>query len=57
MRILIMGVAGVGKSTVGRELAETLGVGFFDADVLHSDANLAKMAAGVPLRMTIALGG
>jgi carbohydrate kinase (thermoresistant glucokinase family) len=46
---MIMGVAGVGKSTVGRELAKTLGVSFFDADVLHSDANRAKMAAGVPL--------
>jgi carbohydrate kinase (thermoresistant glucokinase family) len=49
VRILIMGVAGVGKSTVGRALAETFGVSFFDADVLHSDANQAKMAAGVPL--------
>jgi gluconokinase len=46
---MIMGVAGVGKSSVGRELAKTLGVSFFDADVLHSEANRAKMAAGVPL--------
>ena len=49
MRILVMGVAGVGKSTVGAELASQLRVRFVDADVFHSDANRAKMAAGTPL--------
>jgi len=47
--ILIMGVSGSGKSTVGRELAERLGRPFLDADDLHSPANKAKMAAGIPL--------
>lgn len=49
MRILIMGVAGVGKSTVGAELAQQLCSDFVDADAFHSDANRAKMAAGIPL--------
>jgi carbohydrate kinase (thermoresistant glucokinase family) len=49
MRILIMGVAGVGKSTVGVELAEQLRTRFVDADAFHSQANRAKMAAGIPL--------
>ncbi len=49
MRILIMGVAGVGKSTVGAELSHRLRIRFVDADVFHSDANRAKMAAGIPL--------
>ena len=44
-----MGVAGVGKTTVGRLVAEELGLPFYDADSLHSDANREKMAAGAPL--------
>src|SRR6476659_5840083 len=44
-----MGVAGVGKTTVGRLVAEELGLPFYDADSLHSDANKEQMAAGVPL--------
>ena len=47
--IVVMGVAAAGKSTVGRALAEQLGAAFVDADDLHSDANRAKMTAGVPL--------
>jgi carbohydrate kinase (thermoresistant glucokinase family) len=47
--IVVMGVAGVGKTTVGRLVADELGLPFHDADSLHSDANRAKMAAGVPL--------
>ncbi|MET0263606.1 MAG: gluconokinase, GntK/IdnK-type [Rariglobus sp.] len=47
--LLIMGVAGSGKSTVGRQLAETLGWGFTDADDLHPPANIAKISAAVPL--------
>lgn len=48
-RIIVMGVAGSGKSTVGALLAERCDVPFVDGDVLHSAASVAKMAAGVPL--------
>jgi gluconokinase len=47
--ILVMGVSGCGKSTVGSLLADRLGLPFLDADSLHPPANLAKMSAGVPL--------
>lgn len=48
-RIVVMGVSGAGKTTVGRALAERLGLAFQDADDLHPPANVAKMAAGTPL--------
>ncbi|HUP22541.1 MAG TPA: gluconokinase [Thermoanaerobaculia bacterium] len=44
-----MGVAGTGKTTVGRRLAEQLGWPFLDADDLHSTSSRTKMAAGIPL--------
>lgn len=44
-----MGVMGAGKTTVGRLLASRLGFSFLDADDLHPPANLARLAAGVPL--------
>lgn len=44
-----MGVSGSGKSTVGAALAHRLGVPFADADTLHPQANIDKMAAGTPL--------
>ena len=44
-----MGVSGAGKSTVGIALAGLLGVEFVDADSLHPESNVAKMAAGTPL--------
>jgi gluconokinase len=44
-----MGVSGSGKSTVASVLARRLGVPFVDADGLHPDRNVAKMAAGTPL--------
>ncbi len=44
-----MGVSGCGKTTVGRALAARLGVNFVEGDALHSDSNIAKMAAGIPL--------
>jgi gluconokinase len=44
-----MGVSGSGKSTVGAALARRLRVPFVDADMLHTPANIAKMAAGEPL--------
>ena len=47
--VLLMGVSGSGKTTVGRELAQQLGWGFRDADEFHPPANVAKMSAGIPL--------
>ncbi|MEB4212205.1 gluconokinase [Mycobacterium sp. 94-17] len=47
--VVVMGVSGSGKSTVGAALAQRLRVPFVDADTLHPAANIAKMAAGEPL--------
>lgn len=47
--IIVMGVSGVGKTTIGQGLAESLGWPFFDADDFHPQANVDKMARGVPL--------
>ena len=47
--LIVMGVAGAGKTTLARALAERLGWAFLDADALHPAANVAKMRAGVPL--------
>jgi gluconokinase len=47
--VVVMGVSGSGKSTVGAALAQRLRVAFVDADTLHPAANIAKMAAGQPL--------
>ncbi len=47
--IVVMGVSGSGKSTVGSALAQRLRVQFVDADTLHPPASIAKMAAGEPL--------
>lgn len=44
-----MGVSGCGKTTVGAELARSLGWEFADADDFHPPANVAKMSAGQPL--------
>ncbi len=48
-RVCVMGVSGCGKSTVGAALAQRLRVPFADADDFHPEANVAKMAAGIPL--------
>ena len=47
--VVVMGVSGSGKSTVGAALARRLGVPFEDGDDLHPPENVAKMAAGHPL--------
>ncbi|MEY4451320.1 MAG: hypothetical protein RLZZ380_441 [Actinomycetota bacterium] len=49
LRIVVMGVSGCGKSTVGELLAQALGCRFIDGDDLHPEANKKKMAAGTPL--------
>lgn len=47
--LVVMGVSGVGKSTIGALLAARTGRPFIDADDLHPPANIAKMSAGGPL--------
>jgi gluconokinase len=49
MVVVVMGVSGAGKTTIGRMLAEQLRWEFRDADDLHSEANKAKMAGGIAL--------
>ena len=49
MIVVLMGVSGAGKTTVGMALAEKSGWPFLDADDFHPEANVAKMAAGTPL--------
>ena len=47
--IVLMGVAGCGKSTIGAALSAALGWPFRDADSFHPEANIAKMSRGLPL--------
>ncbi len=47
--IVVMGVSGSGKTTVGEALAARLGASFADGDAFHSEANVAKMSRGEPL--------
>ncbi len=49
MILVVMGVSGSGKSTVGQALATAQGWRFLDADDFHPPANVEKMAAGLPL--------
>ena len=50
--LVVMGVSGCGKSTVGALLGQRLGMPFFDGDDFHPAANKQTMAAGVPLADT-----
>ncbi|MBN6036789.1 gluconokinase [Amycolatopsis sp. 195334CR] len=47
--VVVMGVSGSGKTTVGTGLAEALGVAYAEADSFHPEANIEKMTAGTPL--------
>ena len=47
--IVLMGVSGCGKTTVGKVLSETLNWPLFDGDDFHPVENVAKMSAGIPL--------
>jgi gluconokinase len=47
--LIVMGVSGSGKTTVGKALAEHLRWDFYDADNFHPPENVAKMANGIPL--------
>ena len=49
VRIVIMGVAGCGKSSVGEALAQRLGIPYRDGDDLHTPAAVEKMRTGIPL--------
>ena len=49
MHIVVMGVSGCGKSTVGCQLAKRLGIEYKDGDELHPKENIDKMRSGTPL--------
>jgi len=49
MVVIIFGVSGAGKTTIGQLLAEEFGWRFYEADDFHSQANIDKMRQGVPL--------
>ncbi|VDM71134.1 unnamed protein product [Strongylus vulgaris] len=47
--IIVMGVSGCGKTTIGTQIAKHLGWTYKDGDEFHSDANITKMSSGIPL--------
>ncbi|WP_051830964.1 MULTISPECIES: gluconokinase [Streptomyces] len=49
LTVVVMGVSGVGKTTLARMLADRLDLPFAEADDFHPAANIAKMSAGIPL--------
>ena len=50
MIIVVMGVSGSGKTTVGKALASALEIPFYDADDFHQQSNIIKMEQGIPLQ-------
>ncbi|MFI1766413.1 gluconokinase [Streptomyces sp. NPDC020800] len=50
--VVVMGVAGTGKTTIGPLLAARLGVPYAEGDDFHPEANIARMSAGIPLQDT-----
>ena len=46
---VVMGVSGIGKTTIGKSLADKLEIPFYDADDYHPDANVEKMSKGMAL--------
>jgi carbohydrate kinase (thermoresistant glucokinase family) len=54
MFLIVMGVSGCGKSTIGKLLAEELGWPFFDGDDFHPPANVTKMSRAFPSTMKTA---
>ena len=54
--VVVMGVSGSGKSTVGQALATALGIDFVEGDELHPPSNVLTMAAGTPLTDADRLG-
>ncbi len=49
MIVILMGVSGSGKTTIGRKLADELGWSFYDGDDFHDPASIEKMSRGIPL--------
>jgi gluconokinase len=49
MIVVVIGVSGSGKSTIGTALARAIGCQFLEGDTLHSQANIDKMSRGIPL--------
>lgn len=49
MILIVMGVSGCGKSTIGQMLADKFNCGFYDGDNFHPAENIAKMSQGIPL--------
>ena len=49
MIIILMGVSGAGKSTIGKLLAGALGWAFYEGDEFHPETNINKMKSGIPL--------
>ncbi|MGH6861513.1 MAG: gluconokinase [Phyllobacterium sp.] len=49
MRVVVMGVSGSGKTSVGEAIAAVLGLPFVEGDLLHPKTNVEKMSAGIPL--------
>ena len=47
--IILMGVSGCGKTTIGEQLADKLGIPFYDGDDFHPEKNVEKMQSGEPL--------